>query len=97
MDDRNLSHGSEGEPRILRESEFFGGCIRVKISVRNPSSLVITRVALELECDEKILHFDRCEPEYPFKNGKIILDIIDAHTDRTISFYLDAYMRKRRH
>jgi len=89
MDDSTLPHGSEGKPLVLRESEFYGGCIRVKISVRNTSSLVITGVALELESDEKILHFDRCEPEYPQKNGKIILDTINPHTDRTIAFYLD--------
>ena len=89
MDDKTLSHGSDGKPQVLRESEFYGGCIRVKISVKNTSSLVITAVALELESDEKILHFDRCEPEYPQKNGKIILDTINPHTDRTIAFYLD--------
>jgi len=89
MENQNLSHESARKPQILRESEFYGGCIRVKISVKNTSSLVITHVALELDSDDRILHFDRCEPEYPQKNGKIILDTIDANTDRTIAFYLD--------
>jgi len=89
MENQNPPHESANKPQVLRESEFFGGCIRVKISVKNTSSLVITHVALELESDDRILHFDRCEPEYSQKNGKIILDTIDAHSDRTVAFYLD--------
>ncbi|MFA4957838.1 MAG: formylglycine-generating enzyme family protein [Candidatus Methanoperedens sp.] len=77
------------KPTILRESEFFGGCIRVKISVKNTSNLIIGEAALELENDENILHCDRCEPEYPEKKGKIILGNINPGTDRTIAFYLD--------
>ncbi|MDD5473092.1 MAG: SUMF1/EgtB/PvdO family nonheme iron enzyme [Candidatus Methanoperedens sp.] len=77
------------KPIVLRESEFFGGCIRVKISVKNKSGLAILDAALELESDEKILHFDRCEPEYPEKKGKIQLGNINPNTDRTIAFYLD--------
>jgi hypothetical protein len=45
--------------------------------------------ALELESDERILHFDRCEPEYPEKKGKILLGNISPNSDRTIAFYLD--------
>jgi formylglycine-generating enzyme required for sulfatase activity len=89
MDDRTLSHGSEGKPQVLREFEFYGGCIRVKISVKNTSSLAILDVELELESDERVLHFDRCEPEYPEKRGKLHLGNIHPNTDRTIAFYLD--------
>lgn len=77
------------KPKIIRESEFFGGCIRVKISVKNTSSLAIMDAALELESDDRILHFDRCEPEYPEKKGKILLGNLDPNTDRTIALYLD--------
>lgn len=77
------------KPILIRESEFFGGCIRVKISVKNLSSLAFLDVSLELESDENILHCDRCEPEYPEKKGKIILGNINPGTDRTIAFYLD--------
>ncbi|VVB91469.1 Uncharacterised protein [uncultured archaeon] len=88
MGDMNPSHES-AKPHILRESEFFGGCIRVKISVKNSSGLAIHDVALELESDDRILHFDRCEPEYPEKKGKFLLDNLDPNTDRTIAIYLD--------
>lgn len=85
MEEKNL----ELKPKIIRESEFFGGCIRVKISVKNTSSLAILDAALELDSDERILHFDRCEPEYPEKKGKILLGNINPNSDRTIAFYLD--------
>lgn len=87
MDNRDTS--DKIKPSLLREYEFFGGCIRVKISVKNTSSLAILDAALELESDEKVLHFDRCEPEYPEKKGKIQLGNINPNTDRTIAFYLD--------
>jgi len=87
--DTNTSHETQNRPQILREFEFFGGCIRVKISVTNTSKLVIGEAALELENDENILHCDRCEPEYPEKKGKIQLGNINPGTDRTIAFYLD--------
>jgi len=85
MEEKNL----ELKPKIIRESEFFGGCIRVKISVKNTSGLVIADATLELESDDRILHFDRCEPEYPEKKGKILLGNLDPNTDRTIALYLD--------
>jgi archaellin len=87
MDNRDTSN--EIKPSLIREYEFFGGCIRVKISVKNTSSLAVLDAALELESDERILHFDRCEPEYPEKKGKIVLGNINPNTDRTVAFYLD--------
>jgi len=73
MNKRETLHEASIRPSILREFEFFGGCIRVKISIKNTSNLVIGEAALELENDENTLHCDRCEPEYPEKKGKIIL------------------------
>ncbi|MDP2767268.1 MAG: hypothetical protein Q8O41_07450 [Candidatus Methanoperedens sp.] len=67
--DADISKETPVKPTVLREFEFFGGCIRVKISVKNTSSLAILDAGLELEADEQILHFDRCEPEYPEKKG----------------------------
>ncbi len=87
--DADRSKETPVKPTLLRESEFFGGCIRVKISVKNTSSLAILDAALELESDERILHFDRCEPEYPEKKGKILLGNLDPNTDRTVALYLD--------
>lgn len=87
--DTDKSQGTQNRPYILREFEFYGGCIRVKISVKNISSLAFLDVALELESDERVLHFDRCEPDYSEKKGKLLLGNIHPNTDRTIAFYLD--------
>lgn len=89
MDSRDTLHETQNKPDVLREFEFYGGCIRVKISVKNTSDLAILDTALELEADEQILHFDRCEPEYPEKKGRILLGNINPNTDRTVAFYLD--------
>lgn len=77
------------KPIILGEFEFLGGCIRVKISVKNTYDLAILDSALDFEIDENILHFIRCEPEYPEKKGKIQIGSINPGTDRTIAFYLE--------
>src|SRR5659263_689072 len=77
------------KPIILGEVEFLGGCIRIKISVKNTSDLSIQDVALDFESDEIRLHLIRCEPEYPEKKGKIQLGNINPGTDRTITLYLD--------
>ena len=78
------------KPIILREYEFFGGCIRAKISVKNLSDAAILDVALDPVIDENILHFDRYEPdEYPERRGKILLGNIYPDSDRTIALYLD--------
>ncbi len=87
--DKETSNEIKNEPQVLREFEFYGGCIRVKISVKNLSNLAFLDVALELESDERVLHFDRCEPEYTEKKGKILLGNIHPNTDRTIAFYFD--------
>ncbi len=88
MPDRDTSK-APSKPQVLREFEFYGGCIRVKISVKNTSGLVIADATLELESDENVLHFDRCEPEYSEKKGKLILGSIYPNTDKTTAFYLD--------
>lgn len=78
------------KPIILREYEFFGGCIRAKISVKNLSDAAILDVALDPVIDENILHFDRYEPdEYTERRGKILLGNIYPDSDRTIALYLD--------
>ena len=89
MDNDGISNNSLKKPVVLREYEFFGGSIRVKISVKNTSSIAILDTALDLDIDDKVLHFERFEPEYPEKKGKLILGNIKPNTDRTISLYLD--------
>ena len=75
------------KPIILGECEFLGGCIRVRISVKNRSDRSILDTELELKSDKDRLSLIRCE--YPEKKGKIQLGTIDPGADRTITFYLD--------
>ena len=90
MEDSETPRDAMKKPIILREYEFFGGCIRAKISVKNLSDAAILDVALDPVIDENILHFDRYEPdEYSERRGKILLGNIYPDSDRTIALYLD--------
>lgn len=90
MEDSETPRDAMEKPIILREYEFFGGCIRAKISVKNLSDVAILDVALDPVIDENILHFDRYEPdEYTERRGKILLGNIYPDSDRTIALYLD--------
>ncbi|MDK2825900.1 MAG: hypothetical protein PWQ63_249 [Methanolobus sp.] len=74
---------------IKREAEFFQGFIRLKISVTNNSSLVLTDVKLDFHYDEKTLHLDRHEPDYPSRNGKIELGNIPGGNSKSVSVYFE--------
>lgn len=77
------------KPIIKRETEFFSGFIRLKISVTNTMSQIITDVSLDLDFDENTLRLDRHEPEYAVKKGKALLGTISPDTGKTVAFYLD--------
>lgn len=75
---------------VLRESEFFNGFIRIKLSVKNKMQYTVTDVFLDLDVDENILRFDHHEPEtYDVKKEKVQLGNIPPDNDRTIALYLD--------
>jgi hypothetical protein len=77
------------KPIIKRETEFFSGFIRLKMSVTNPSNQIIADVLLDLDFDENTLRLDRHEPEYPIKREKVQLGHINPNTGKTVAFYLD--------
>jgi len=74
---------------ILRAFEFYGGNIRVKISVKNLSQSAALDVVLDWEVDETTLYFERHEPEYPLKKGMIQLGNILPGTDKTVSLIFE--------
>jgi tetratricopeptide (TPR) repeat protein len=77
-------------PQVNRAYEFYAGYIRVKISVKNPTSFTIHDVILDPDVDRAILYLERHEPEeYPSENEKIRLGTIYPHNDRTVSLYLE--------
>jgi len=90
--------GIEGEPPqaeggqkpliVQRETEFYKGFIRLRISVMNPMSQVVTDVVLELDIDEHILRCDHIEPP-DVRNHKVLLQSISPGSSKTVTFYLD--------
>ena len=77
---------------ITRETEFYQGFIRLKLSVANPSSFVINDVSLDFDYDDDLLRIDRHEPDYQIKKGKIILGNISANSSKTVAIYFDPMM-----
>ncbi|MEA2014305.1 MAG: PH domain-containing protein, partial [Thermodesulfobacteriota bacterium] len=77
------------EISISRETEFYQGFIRFKMSITNTSSFVANNVSLDFDYDDKILRIDRYEPDYRNKNGKIVLGNIDGNTSKSIAVYFD--------
>ncbi|MCD4810708.1 MAG: PH domain-containing protein [Methanosarcinales archaeon] len=77
---------------IYRETEFYQGFIRLKMAITNTTVLVINDVALDFYFDEVLLRKDRHEPDYPIKNGKIILGNINSGSSKSVAIYFDPLM-----
>lgn len=77
---------------ISRETEFYQGFIRFKMSVTNTSSFVVNDVALDFDYDHNLLQIDRLEPDYQIKNGRTIFGNISANSSKTIAVYFDPMM-----
>ncbi|WP_370574998.1 formylglycine-generating enzyme family protein [Methanomethylovorans sp.] len=78
--------------RIARETEFYQGYIRFKMSVSNEGPYVITEVALDFNFDDELLKIDRHEPGYAVKKEKFILGNIDGSKSKSIAIYFDPLM-----
>ncbi|WP_406657026.1 zinc ribbon domain-containing protein [Methanolobus sp. ZRKC2] len=81
--------------QVLRETEFYQGFIRLKMSISNISSLVVTDVALEFDFDEDVLRIDRFEPAYTTRNGKLILGSIEGNSSKSVAVYFDPLICSR--
>lgn len=77
---------------ISRETEFYQGFIRLKMSITNTTLFVINDVNLDFYFDEVLLRKDRHEPDYPIKNGKIILGNINSGSSKSVAIYFDPMM-----
>ncbi|MCD4780806.1 MAG: PH domain-containing protein [Candidatus Omnitrophica bacterium] len=77
---------------ISRETEFYQGFIRLKMSITNTTVFVINDANLDFYFDEVILRMDRHEPDYPIKNGKIILGNINSGSSKSVAVYFDPMM-----
>lgn len=77
---------------MTRETEFYQGFIRLKMSITNTTVFVIHDVTLDFYFDEVILRRDRYEPDYQIKNGKIILGNINSGSSKSVAVYFDPMM-----
>ncbi|MBP1909064.1 zinc ribbon domain-containing protein [Methanolobus bombayensis] len=75
--------------QIERETEFYQGFVRLKMSLNNPSSLVINDVTLEFDFDEHLFRIDRFEPSYSIKNNRLMLGNIQGQNSRSVAVYFD--------
>jgi len=74
---------------LLRQTENFRGYVRVKIAVTNNHDNVATDAGLELHHDNKVLRFEKIEPEYRMHGGKVLLGNLSPGERKTVNFYLD--------
>ncbi|UCF08068.1 MAG: hypothetical protein JSW28_10595 [Thermoplasmata archaeon] len=77
------------EARILRETEFFRGFIRMKVAVQNDMPSVITDVTFKPIVDEKVFRLSHIEPDYIIKYGEILLGNVNPREKKTVAVYFD--------
>lgn len=92
--DKSFNHieNSESNISISRETEFYQGFIRLKMSITNTTIFVINDVNIDFYFDEVLLRMDRYEPDYPIKNGKIIIGNINNSLSKSVAVYFDPMM-----
>ena len=77
---------------IKRETEFYQGFIRLKLSVSNKAPSVMTDVSLDFIFEEQLLRIDHYEPAYGSRNGKILLGNINRDKSKSIAVFFDPLM-----
>ena len=91
--DREWQSQRPSEPEIpvklLRETEFYRGYVRVKVAAQNLSDRVVTDVAVELLFDEKALRLNHIEPDFRLLGTKAVLGNLGPGQKRSLAFYLD--------
>ncbi|WP_321416501.1 SUMF1/EgtB/PvdO family nonheme iron enzyme [uncultured Methanomethylovorans sp.] len=78
--------------KIIRETEFYQGYIRLKMAVTNESPYMIADVILDFIYDDKLLRIDRYEPNYQERRGKLYLGSVDGGKSKSIAIYFDPMM-----
>lgn len=74
--------------RITRETEFYKGYIRFKVSASNESSYVVNDITLDFIYDEKLLHITDHD-DFSVKNGKFMLGNIYGNQSRTLTLLFE--------
>ena len=85
----------DSQIEIQRETEFYQGFIRLKMSVSNKAPSVITDVTLDFIYEDDLLQIEHYEPPYEIRKGKILLGNISGGTSKSIAVYFDPLMCTR--
>jgi hypothetical protein len=85
------------EVKLLSGVEFYSGYVRLKMAIKNGLSTGIRDVQLSISYDDKVLHIDHIEPEYPMRRPTVFLDNIEKDEKRTVAFYLDPKICQESH
>ena len=95
---KGLKIKKEKEEVTVRSGvEFFGGYVRLKVSVSNDLSGPISDVELDLLYDNMTLRLSHIQPEYPMRGSTVYLTAIEANEKRTVAFYLDPLICQESH
>lgn len=78
----------ESPIRTARETEFYQGYIRFKMSVTNESPYIVSDVTLDFIFDENLLHIAD-HGDYPVKNGKFVLGNIYGRKSKSITILFE--------
>lgn len=81
--------------KITRETEYYQGYIRFKMSVSNDSPYVITDVFLDFIFDDELLRIEKYEPEYTIKRDKLLLENINSWNSKSVAVYFDPLICSR--
>lgn len=74
--------------RIARETEFYQGYIRFKMSVSNESPHLIGDITVELIFDDKLLYIAEHD-DYPIQNGKFVIGNIYGSKSKSITILFE--------
>ena len=73
---------------ITRETAFYQGQIRFKMSVANISSSIVADVSLDFVFDENLLYIEKHD-DLTIKKGKFVLGNIYGGKDKTFTIYFE--------
>ncbi len=83
----------DSQIEIKRETEHYQGFIRLKMSVSNKNSFVVTDVTLDFIYEDSLLKIDNYGPtNYEVKNSKVLMGNINGGTSKSIAVYFDPLM-----
>jgi hypothetical protein len=81
--------------RVASVAELLGGAVRLKVAVDNGTSEIAADVRLSLEFDDRVMRFDRMEPDYESKRERVQLGNLRPGERKTVAFTFDPQICSR--